>query len=197
MMEVRKSEIKKLFHEVRLPNKSLINLNSMLPLKLLDFKTKYKILVDKALTKGIGLFDNPILCLKNNQLVLIIKDGVKGVELHFKNHRVIYTVTLTTLFLLFEIIPLRPLYKNNNAFGKLVEEYIGKNLPVMIAPNYPDLVKLLKSKLNDSFLNDEVKASVALKLFKKPINEIDNELLDEILVPLVKPIIRIFINKTE
>lgn len=40
MMEVRKSEIKKLFHEVRLPNKSLINLNSMLPLKLLDFKTK-------------------------------------------------------------------------------------------------------------------------------------------------------------
>jgi hypothetical protein len=46
MKEVKKSELQKLFHEVILPSKSLIELNSMLPLKLVDFRTTYSILLD-------------------------------------------------------------------------------------------------------------------------------------------------------
>jgi hypothetical protein len=153
--------------------------------------------VEKSLTKGIKLFDNTILLLKNKQLVLIIKDNVKIVQSHLYNQQVFYIILLTALLIVSNSIPLGPISIRelyNNEFGKFAQEYLSKHGPIILKSNRPDLVKLLKSKLNDSFSNDKIESSIAKKFFKMSIDDMESDLLDEILVPLIRPIIGIFLK---
>lgn len=154
-------------------------------------------MVEKSLTKGIKLFDNTILLLKNKQLVLIIKDNVKIVQAHFYNQQVIYTVLLAALLIVFNIIPLGPISIGefyNNRFGKFAEEYLSQHRPIITNSNRQDLVKLLKSKLNQSFSNDTIDSDVAQKVFKMSIDDIESELFEELIIPLIRPIIKIFLK---